>query len=119
MRYLKIFESSEIDIQLIKDIIVEIRDEYQSITGMIHEHQEYVEIELHTNKIPFKGKPQWKRIVPSPGLTLDYIEDTNKFISLITSVSRRLEDALNREVRIHDLYNFDGSVKILISKKSK
>ena len=109
MRHLKVFESSEIDIQLVKDIIVEIRDEYQSITGMIYDEKEYFEIELHVSKIAFKGKP----------LTLDYIEDTNKFILLITSVSRRLEDAFDREVKIFDLYDFTGSIRIWISKNKR
>lgn len=117
MKYLKLFENSEIDTQLVKDIIIEIKDEYTSIDGEISKNDDGLEIKLDCSKIFRYYTHKGEKDINPHGL--EYIERKNKFISLIIEISKRLEDALDYTVKVLNLFDFDtkiGSIKIFLIK---
>jgi hypothetical protein len=112
MRHLKyIFENKSIgiDIDLVKDIIIELKDEYNYLEGGIYINDNSLEIRLNCENIQLGDKSS----------SLDYINKKFKFIELIIAVSERLKLALGVDVKIQNLYDFESNfIKIWLSKSS-
>jgi len=102
MKHLKHITESEdiyhylgLDIDTIKDIIIELKDAYPSIEGEIQSIDygyEIVRISLTLDKDTFKNDDP-----------LEKIENYNKFSSLILDVSKRLRDYSKKNVTINNL----------------
>ena len=127
----KIFEGDEwgFDIELVKDIIIDIKDEYPSING---EFQHDLNSNGGTLKLFCKpGDISYYRgsinhdksiIGKYEYGVIEYYHKKNKFILLITEICDRISDALDREIRVVGLYDFDspssdGVIKIHIIHK--
>jgi len=121
MRHLKhIYESKESDIfDVIQDIIVHLKDDYNEIEGDIKILQDdSILLEIKPNKIKFKGDKY----------TIDRAEHIKEFIGEILEVSKRIEEATGKIVKILNIYesftlNDDSmvtseSIKIYIIEKS-
>jgi len=85
----------DIDVDLVKDIIIELKDEYNHLEGGIYLHSDSLEIRLNCRNLRF-GESKSK---------LEYIKNKFKFIELLLSICERLEDALNVNVSIHNIYD--------------
>jgi hypothetical protein len=93
--------------QLIKDIIIEIKDEYPEITGDINEVTDGILIKFNITLIKFKGETN----------SVERFKDINKFESIVLECVNRISDALNTSAKISGNYNFidyNGDIKILI-----
>lgn len=102
MKYIKSYklleESSfgEIYIDLIADILLPIKDDYNGIEGDIKTLKNGdVVIEINVNKIKFKGDKY----------TIERMEDIQSFLSLIVEATKRIKEATNKEVRILNIYD--------------
>jgi hypothetical protein len=114
MKYLKKINEDindkkvDIDVYLVKDIIVELKDEYPNLIGGIFPHSDSLEIKLECNHLRFGEESS----------SLEYLQSKFKFIELLLSVCERLQDALNVDVRLHNLYgSFEEVVKIWLFKR--
>lgn len=97
MKHLKhIYESNESDIlDIIKDIIVHLKDDYNEISGDIKILQDdSILLEIKPNKIKFKGDKY----------TVDRAEHIKGFIGEILEISKRIEEATGKIVKILNLY---------------
>lgn len=122
MKHLKkIFEGDEwgFDIELVKDIIIDIKDEYPSINGEFNH-------DLNSNggtlKLFCKTDSENSIVGKYEYGVIDYYHKKNKFILLITEICDRISEALEREIRVVGLYDFDtpssdGVIKIHIIHK--
>jgi hypothetical protein len=86
------------DLELVKDILLELKDNYSNIEGEFIELVNGVVI-LKLNCLNILGDPKFGEI--------DYIKKKNKFINLLTEVCERIKNSINKEVIIQDIYNFD------------
>ena len=109
MKHLKKFESGSwgFDIELVKDIILDIKAEYPDITGEFHHNENSNGGTLKLFCKPDILKPWDTSIIGNYDYTLDYIKNKNKFISSLTEVCDRISKAINREVKVIGLYEFD------------
>lgn len=116
MKHLKNYNESDAfhidnDIVLIKEIILELKHEYPSIDGIIAEE---------SFEGPNGGTFTIIKIKPMPiyneeSTKIPNIEKRLKYFNDIIECSKRLQDALDREVRVQDLFNTsDNTVKIWI-----
>ena len=116
MKYIKGYNEakafdSEHDITLIKEIILELKHEYPSIDGEISTHESggsvYTVIRIKPMLIYNKASNK-----------IDNIEKRMKYFNDVVSCSKRLQDALNVEVRIQNLfdnlYDDGGTINIWI-----
>jgi hypothetical protein len=97
----------EYSTELIKDIIIEIKDEYPEITGDINETPDGILINFKTELINFKGESN----------SVERFKDINRFESIVLECIDRISDALNTSAKISGNYNFtdyNGDIKILI-----
>lgn len=98
MKHIKKFESSsdEIDIDLIADILLPVKDDYNGVKGEIKTFQnDDVCVEINVNQIKFKGDK----------FTIERMEDIQSFLSLVLDVTKRIKEATNKEVRILNIYD--------------
>lgn len=119
MKYLKTFESEsfDFDIDLVKDIIVELKDNYPDINGEFQLIGRMINLKLLCStgvETSIIGRYKFGDI--------DYIKEKNRFIQLLVDVCDRIKDALNRKVSITGLYDFDddgsdGCINIYIREK--
>jgi len=99
------------DIVLIKEIILELKHEYPSIEGEITE--ESFEGENGGTFTIIKIKPM--PIYNDESTKIPNIEKRLKYFNDIIECSKRLQEALDREVRVQDLFATKGdTVKIWI-----
>jgi hypothetical protein len=75
--------------RLIKDILLELKDEYPDIKGELLEDKEGIYCIFNIENIKFKGDK-----------SLERFQDINRFHSLLLEVLGRIENALNTEIRI-------------------
>jgi hypothetical protein len=116
MRHLKthkLFESDAFyqdpDIQDIKDIILELKDEFPYLEGVIV-NQKYDDDEIHTI-IKLKPLPIYNEYVT----ILENIEKRIHYANCILMCSKRLQNALNRSIRIQNLFSENGdTINIVI-----
>lgn len=112
MKHLKKYNESEAfkdvlwhnlddDITLIKEIILELKHEYPSIDGNIH-----FETFDDNNYTIIKIKPL--PVYNDTTSKLDILDKRMKYFSDVIECAKRLQDALEREVRLQDLFNTDG-----------
>jgi hypothetical protein len=97
----------EYSTQLIKDIIIEIKDEYPQITGDINETPDGILIKFNTLLIEFKGESN----------SVERFKDINRFESIVLECIDRINNALNTSAKISGSYNFtdyNDDIKILI-----
>jgi len=121
LKYLKTFESNDewgFDIQLVKDIIVELKDNYPQING---EFQHNEKSNGGTLKLFCKTDIETS-IVGKYENTIDYFKRKNEFILLLTDLCDRISKALDREIKVIGLYEFDkpssdGYINIYIMHK--
>ena len=97
MKHLKkIFEGDEwgFDIELVKDIIIDIKDEYPSINGEFNH-------DLNSNggtlKLFCKTDSENSIVGKYEYGVIDYYHKKNKFILLITEICDRISEALERD----------------------
>ena len=99
------------DIVLIKEIILELKHEYPSIDGTISEDS-FEGVNGGTFTI-IKIKPM--PIYNEECKKIPNIEKRLKYFNDIIQCSKRLQDALDREVRVQDLFSTNGgTIKIWI-----
>jgi len=101
MRHLKTFESNDFydpDIREIKDIILELKEEFPYLEGEIinQNHDD----EVHTI-IELKPLPIYNEYVTK----LENIEKRIHYANCILMCSKRLQNALNRSIRVQNLFN--------------
>jgi hypothetical protein len=110
MKYLKKYENksddlNESEFDIIKDILLEIKDSYPAIDGEILKVSDkrndfpnliYI-IKLDCSEIKLEGHI-W---------TLEYYDSKMKFLNLIKDVCHRIERALSVKVRIPNFDDFD------------
>ena len=92
----------EYNTQLIKDIIIEIKDEYPGITGDINEIRSGILIKFNTELIKFKGKIH----------SVERFKDINRFESIVLECFDRINDALNTSVKIS--FSSNDGITVLI-----
>lgn len=98
----KLFEADAFyedpDMQLIKDIILELKHEYSNLEGVIvnrkYDTKVYTEIKL--SPLP---------IINENCTKIKNIEKRMKFFNLVIECAKRLEDALDRKVIIENLFH--------------
>ena len=120
MNHLKTFESKSwgFDIELVKDIIIELKDDYPDIYGEFHQNEN-----SNGGILKLFCKPDIDTsIIGENDYTLDYIKNKNRFISSVTEVCDRISKAINREIKVIGLYEFDkpssdGYINIYIMHK--
>lgn len=116
MKHLKRYNEADAfkfdpDITLIKEIILELKHEYPSIEGEITE--ESFEGENGGTFTIIKIKPM--SIYNDESTKIVNIEKRLKYFNDVIECSKRLQDALDREVRLQDLFSTNGStIKIWI-----
>ena len=108
MKHLKKYNESGIDgdnfdpdLTLIKEIILELKHEYPSIDGDIV--QETFDNNTYTI-IKIKPLPIYNEHTTK----LDNLDKRMKYFNDVIECSKRLQDALEREIRLQDLFNTDG-----------
>jgi len=106
MKHLKKYNESDAfnhdgDLVLIKEIILELKHEYPSIEGDIA--LEKFDNDTYTI-IKIKPLPVYNDATTK----LDNLDKRMKYFSDVIECSKRLQDALDREVRLQDLFNVDG-----------
>ena len=103
--------------RLIKDIIIEIKDEYPGITGDIILHNDDdIEVIFNVDKVTFKGDKN----------SVQRFKDVIRFQSIVLECISRIEEALDRPVKILGNLNMIGwqgkngfnDIKFYILKKS-
>jgi hypothetical protein len=122
MNHLKKFESSEesFPFDITKDIIVDLKDNYPNLDGNFREADKFGGITL---VLMCKGPDLETHIFKSKDTySLEYFEEKNKFIILLTETLQRLKKALSRDIKVIDLYDFDsnsssGEIKIYFMSK--
>jgi hypothetical protein len=117
MKHLKKYNESGIDgdnfdsdLTLIKEIILELKHEYPSIEGEIV--QEKFDDTTYTI-IKIKPLPVYNDYTTK----LDNLDKRMKYFNDVIECSKRLQDALEREVRLQGLFNNDtdgGTINIWI-----
>lgn len=120
LKYLKKFESESwgFNIELVKDIIVELKDDYPKIDGIFHQNEN-----SNGGTLKLYCKPDIDTtIIGEYDYTIDYMKKKNNFISSITNVCERIENAIDREIKVVGLYDFDkpssdGNINIHIMHK--
>jgi hypothetical protein len=108
MKHLKKYNESGIDgsnfdgdLVLNKEIILELKHEYPSIEGDIA--LEKFDNDTYTI-IKIKPLPVYNDATTK----LDNLDKRMKYFNDVIECSKRLQDALDREVRLQDLFNVDG-----------
>lgn len=77
--------------RLIKDIIIEIKDEYPGITGdIILDNNNDIEVKFNVDKVTFKGDKN----------SVHRFQDLIRFQSIVLECISRIEEALDRPVKI-------------------
>ena len=89
------------DLILIKEIILELKHEYPSMDGDIV--NEKFDNDTYTI-IKIKPLPVYNEV----STKLDNLDKRMKYFNDVIECGKRLQDALNREVRVQDLFNTDG-----------
>lgn len=107
LKYLKTFESNDnewgFDIQLVRDIIVELKDNYPQINGEFHHNEK-----SNGGTLKLFCKPDIESsIIGKYDYTIDYMKKKNEFISLVTEICERISRALDREIKVIGIYEFD------------
>lgn len=95
------------DTQLIKDIIIEIKDEYSEITGDINETTDGIVVKFNIMLVKFNGNEN----------SVERFKDINNLKSIVLECIDRISDALGVEIKIsgkYDLINNNGDIKFLI-----
>ena len=110
----KLFESDAFyqdpDIQEIKDIILELKEEFPYIEGIIVNKKHENENEIHTiiklNPLPIYNEVSTR---------LENIEKRIHYANFILMCGKRLQNALGRSIRVQNLFNEDGeTINIVI-----
>jgi hypothetical protein len=106
MKHLKKYNEADAfkhdnDMVLIKEIILELKHEYPSIEGDIT--LEKFDNDTYTI-IKIKPLPVYNDATTK----LDNLDKRMKYFNDVIECSKRLQDALDREVRLQDLFNVDG-----------
>ena len=105
MRHLKKYNESDAfkhdnDMILIKEIILELKHEYPSIEGdIVQEKFDDTYTIIKIKPLPVYNEDTTK--IPNLDKRMKYFND-------VIECGKRLQDALDREVRIQDLFNTDG-----------
>lgn len=111
LKYLKTFESESwgFDIELVKDIIVELKDNYPNINGEFQQNHNSNGGTLKLFCKPDTGLFQYGyiSIIGEYDYTIDYMRKKNEFISSVTEICERISNALDREIKVVGLYEFD------------
>jgi len=111
LKYLKTFESESwgFDIELVKDIIVELKDNYSNINGEFQQNHNSNGGTLKLFCKPFKPSYDThdKSIIGKYDYTIDYMKKKNEFILSVTEICERISNALDREIKVVGLYEFD------------
>lgn len=98
LKHLKIFENIDETpiIDIIRDILIYIKDDYDGITGQIKTYKQNSDIKLSLNvrDVKFKGLDY----------SIERVEDVNKFLKDILDTCIRLEEATNLEIKVLNLY---------------
>jgi hypothetical protein len=97
----------EYETQLIKDIIIEIKDEYPQITGDILEIPDGILVKFNVLLIKFNGEDN----------SVERFKDINRFKSIVLECVERISDALDVDIKIsgnYDLIDTNGDIKFLI-----
>lgn len=105
LKYLKTFESESwgFDIELVKDIIVELKDNYPNINGEFQQNHN-----SNGGTLKLFCKPDIDNsIIGKYDYTIDYMKKKNEFISSITEICERISRALDREIKVVGIYEFD------------
>ena len=106
MKHLKKYNEADAfkydpDMNLIKEIILELKHEYPSIEGDIHfekwEENSYIIIKIQP--LPVYNDASTKLV---------NLDKRMKYFNDIIDCAKRLQDALDREVRVQDLFQTDG-----------
>jgi hypothetical protein len=95
------------DTQLIKDIIIEIKDEYSEITGDINETTDGIVVKFNIMLIKFNGNEN----------SVERFKDIQRFESIVLECIDRISDALDSEIKISGNYKMiddNGDIKFLI-----
>lgn len=114
LKYLKTFESNDewgFDIQLVKDIIVELKDNYPQINGEFHHNEKSNggTLKLFCKPdIDNLGRMIAQSIIGEYDYTIDYMKKKNEFISSVTEICERISIALDREIKVVGIYDFDS-----------
>ena len=106
MKHLKKYNESDDfnhdgDLVLIKEIILELKHEYPSIEGDIA-------LEEFDNTIYTIIKIKPLPVYNDATTKLDNLDKRMKYFNDVIECCKRLQDALEREVRLQDLFNIDG-----------
>ena len=102
LKYLKTFESNDewgLDIQLVRDIIVELKDNYPQINGEFHHNEK-----SNGGTLKLFCKPDIESSIIGK---YDYMKKKNEFISSVTEICERISMALDREIKVIGIYEFD------------
>ena len=86
------------DMELIKDIILELKQEYSNLEGVIVNRNvgDYIYTEIKLSPLP---------IFNENCIKIANIEKRMKFFNLVIECAKRLEDALDRKVIIENLFH--------------
>jgi len=98
MKHLKKFENSEFnDISdIIKDIILPLRDDYNNVEGEIRLLQDNsILLEIKPNKINFRGDKY----------SIERAEHIQEFVNEILEASKRIKEATGKVVKILNIYD--------------
>lgn len=88
------------DMELIKDIILELKQEYSNLEGVIVNRNSSVGDDVYT-EIKLSPLP----IINESCTKIVNIEKRMKFFNLVIECAKRLEDALDRKVIIENLFH--------------
>lgn len=107
MKHLKKYNEADAfkydpDMTLIKEIILELKHEYPSIEGDIVV-EKFSDGDTYTI-IKIKPLPVYN----DASTKLDNLDKRMKYFNDVIECGKRLQDALDREVRVQDLFNTDG-----------
>lgn len=112
MKHLKKYNEADAfthdpDMNLIKEIILELKHEYPSIEGdIVQEKFDDTYTIIKIKPLPVYNEDTTK--IPNLDKRMKYFND-------VIECGKRLQDALDREVRVQDLFNTDaGTINIWI-----
>ena len=116
MKHLKKYENktdwNESEFDVIKDILLEIKDNYPTIDGDILRYDE--KAYLSKQDLPLSGKLIYLIKLDCSNIklqgdiwSLEYYDNKMKFMSLVKEVCYRLETALDVKVKIPNFDDFD------------
>jgi hypothetical protein len=97
----------EYETQLVKDIIIEIKDEYPRITGDILEVRGGILVKFNVLLVKFNGEDN----------SVERFKDINRFKSIVLECIDRISDAIDVDIKIsgnYDLIGNNGDIKFLI-----